>query len=265
MLAIPSTGRPGREAKLPSVPATPPDPGQARTGFAHSAAYIGYLGVAAYRCGLKSLCSGLPALPLGRVSGSSPPCPQSLAMGQGRTTTSLRDAGCPCCCADANPLSLSLSLSFLVSSRWLHHHRYGFLLSPPPPPPSLLLMAIRSPRFFLLVSSLIFFCPGGKLWKGKKAPCCGPMSPASHTNALSSHRVLCLLHTPNPHLGRGGGGQPSPLKQQAAPPPPPSLGAGAFLHLVQPSPPRTGGVHGALHGTGSLSSQPVVCSSFTHH
>lgn len=76
-------------------------------------------------------------------------------------------------------------------------------------------MAIRSPCFFLLVSSLLFFCPGGKLWKGKKAPCCGPTSPASHANAVSSHRVLCLPHTPNPHLG---GGQPSPLKQQAAPP-----------------------------------------------
>lgn len=209
---------------------------------------------------MKSLCSGLPALSLGRVSGSSPPCPQSLAMGRGRTTTSLRDAGCPCCCADANPLSLSLSLSHF----WFHLGGFtitGMDFCSPRPPLSLLLMAIRSPCFFLLVSSLLFFCPGGKLWKGKKAPCCGPTSPASHANAVSSHRVLCLPHTPNPHLG---GGQPSPLKQQAAPPPP-SLGAGGFLHLVQPSPPHRGGVQGALHGTGSLSSQPVVCSSFTHH
>ncbi|XP_074007160.1 sodium/calcium exchanger 1 isoform X1 [Numenius arquata] len=39
--------------------------------------------------------------------------------------------------------------------------------SPPTTPPSFLLMAICSPCSFLLVSSLLLFCPGGKLWKGK--------------------------------------------------------------------------------------------------
>jgi len=48
---------------------------------------------------------------------------------------------------------------------------------------------------------------------------------------VSSHRVLCLLHTPNPHLAEG---ELSPLKRQAAPLH--VLEQRGLLHLVQPSP-----------------------------
>lgn len=81
---------------------------------------FGHQGVAACRCGLKSLCSGPPHYPWG------------VCWGAGKDHH---------VCIDVQMLiliySLSLSpfFSFLVSSRWLHHHRYGFLLFPCPPVP----------------------------------------------------------------------------------------------------------------------------------
>lgn len=118
----------GRKAKPPSFPKASTAPRQTCTVFTPSTAYMGHQGVAACKCGLKSLCSGVPTLSLGCVLGSSP----HIRSGAGKDHH---------VCVDVQMLilvySLSLSpfFSFLVSSRWLHHHRYGFLLFPCPPVP----------------------------------------------------------------------------------------------------------------------------------
>lgn len=97
----------GREAKLPSFPKAPTAPGQTCTVFTPSTAYMGHQGVAACRCGLKSLCSGVPTLSLGCVLGSSP----HVHSGAGKDHH---------VCVDVQMLILVFSLSLPFSHFWFH-------------------------------------------------------------------------------------------------------------------------------------------------